>query len=372
MDLLKILKFNVFLVSFAMFCYQLQTATLQLMNPGLVDINHARNVTDDDMPLITVCPTNQINLTRVKKLGYFSHESLLWGSTKCNETTYCTSWGPHLNLTFEDLKEQVSDLKRLNKIYIKGGKFKNGSVFLPGYGLCKETSFLNNKQEIILGNLNDVRVFITNRNYRSYFMPYVASHVGKEIFIEPKTKHYVNVNIQVKSYCNINDEKPMSKEDFAKCVDDKIQNELEQYNISCSPPWFSYNKQCNQTYPQPKPNAFYNKFNFHKYEDLLTILKNIQFEDECRQSCKESTYIVDEGFKDTLYSKSFYLTLNQKVIVTEKVPNYNMFKYIIDVGSSLGLWLGLSVLGLHDLVVWAVQFVNNSFIIKKIRSAVTK
>ena len=66
------------------------------------------------------------------------------------------------------------------------------------------------------------------------------------------------------------------------------------------------------------------------------------------------------------------ISFNQKVTVTERVPNYDMFKYIIDVGSSLGLWLGLSVLGLHDLVVWAVQFVNNSFIIKKIKSAVTK
>ena len=103
---------------------------------------------------------------------------------------------------------------------------------------------------------------------------------------------------------------------------------------------------------------------------MVGIFRNIQFEDECRQSCKETTYVVDEGSKDGWGTAS--ITFNKKVIVTEKVPNYDMFKYIIDVGSSLGLWLGLSVLGLHDLVVWAVQFVNNSFIIKKIRSAVTK
>ena len=102
------------------------------------------------------------------------------------------------------------------------------------------------------------------------------------------------------------------------------------------------------------------------------MFSNIRFEEECRHSCKVNTYIITENdSKKHAFSKS-YLTFNQKVLVTEKVPNYDVFKYIIDVGSSLGLWLGLSVLGLHDLVVWAVQFVNNSFIIKKIRSAVTK
>ena len=106
---------------------------------------------------------------------------------------------------------------------------------------------------------------------------------------------------------------------------------------------------------------------------MVGILSNIWFEEECRQSCKETVYVVNEkGSKVNEGSSLAYLTFNQKVIVTEKVPNYDLFKYIIDVGSSLGLWLGLSVLGLHDLVVWAVQFVNNSFIIKKIRSAVTK
>ena len=70
------------------------------------------------------------------------------------------------------------------------------------------------------------------------------------------------------------------------------------------------------------------------------------------------------------YGKSYAsITFHPKVVVTERVPNYSMFQYIIDVGSSLGLWLGLSVLGLHDLAVSAVQVIKEKFVIKKIKSA---
>ena len=360
-----------------MFCYQLNTATLNLIDPPTVDSTYERNMTVDDMPLITICPTNQTNITRMNELGYFDLlGSILEGSTYGNKITR-VSWGEHVNLTFDELKSQLFDLDRVDNLFIYGVKSKSTNVFIPRYGLCKETVPLNVAQQIGVMhynsyNFDDARVVITDKNYRSYFMPDGESHVGMPIFMNSKTMHYINVKIHERLTC-MNEEKAMSQEDFRICVDDKIQNEFEKNNVSCVPPWLSYNKQCNQTYPTR--HGFYGKFYtvfFKSYLEILNMFSNIRFEEECRHSCKVNTYIITE--KDSrkhAFSKS-YLTFNQKVLVTEKVPNYDMFKYIIDVGSSLGLWLGLSVLGLHDLVVWAVQFVNNSFIIKKIRSAVTK
>ena len=349
-----------------MFCYQLNIATINLVDPPTVLSQYERAATFDDMPLITVCPANHTNLTRIKKLGYSDYDRMLLGATKCNEI----SWGKHLNLTFDELREQVFDLKKVKLIYIIGGRFS--PVFIPGYGVCKESSLLNYTQEIELGNIypEEAMVFITDKNYRSFISLDKASHVGKEIFMKPDKVHYINVNINQRDNCK-DEEIPMSENDFKKCVDDKIQKEFERKNISCVHPWLSYNKQCNQTYPE----TFYGKFyaDFKKnYVDMVGILSNIRFEEECRQSCKETIYVVNEKGSKKYRRSTAYITFNQKVIVTEKVPNYDLFKYIIDVGSSLGLWLGLSVLGLHDLVVWAVQFVNNIFIINKIRSAVTR
>ncbi len=373
MDLVRIFKFFVFIISFVMFCYQLNIATINLMDPPTVLSQYERDATEDDMPLVTFCPTNQIDSTRMRELGYFSYDFILMGYAKCSKSTFCTSWGAHANLSFDELINHVFDLKKVNGLEIRGGKFKAGTVFLPGYGLCKETSLPNYTKEVSLLHYNpeDARVFITDRNYRSFFMPDVTSHIGSKIFLKPDTEHYINVKIQKRHTCK-NEEKVMSQENFKKCVTDRILNEFQQNNITCVPPWLSDKRKCDLTYPTEIYDKFKNDF-LKKYIQKVGIFRNIWVEDECRQSCKESSYIVEgDDSKIVSYGNIAYLTFDQKVIVTERVPNYDMFKYIIDVGSSLGLWLGLSVLGLHDLVVWAVQFINNSFIFKKIRSAVTK
>ena len=48
------------------------------------------------------------------------------------------------------------------------------------------------------------------------------------------------------------------------------------------------------------------------------------------------------------HSSFVKIEFNPKVTKYIKLSNYNMYNYLVDVGSSLGLWLGLSVLTLYD------------------------
>ncbi len=59
---------------------------------------------------------------------------------------------------------------------------------------------------------------------------------------------------------------------------------------------------------------------------------------------------------------------DENVYVTEKLYNYDCFKFIIDIGSSLGLWLGLSVLGLYDILVQSIDMVKQINICTKCKS----
>ena len=43
--------------------------------------------------------------------------------------------------------------------------------------------------------------------------------------------------------------------------------------------------------------------------------------------------------------------LSNKVEVFTDVYSYDIFSLIVDLGSSLGLWMGLSALGVYDFVV---------------------
>ena len=125
--MLKILKMIVILVSFAMFCYQLNIATENLINPPTVDSTYERIISDNDIPLITVCPTNQFNES-VSINEYYSVENFLAGLTEegCNGTIYCYSWGAHLNLTFDSFTRYAFDQDKVNEIGILGGYYEDG------------------------------------------------------------------------------------------------------------------------------------------------------------------------------------------------------------------------------------------------------
>ena len=183
MELLKILKCLVFIVSFVMFCYQVHTATINLIHPPTVDSTYARNISIDDLPLLTVCPINQTDIDRLFELEFLSYNSFLAGYTYCNVTKQCHSWGANVNLTFDEVNCQVFDLDEHKRMGISGGVYKDDLVFIPRYGMCKETSYVNITQKLKLTNRRPVeaRVLITDRNHRSYIMPDMSSHIGSKI-----------------------------------------------------------------------------------------------------------------------------------------------------------------------------------------------
>ena len=92
-----------------MFCYQFSTATKNLMDPLMVDFSYERDIINDDVPLIVVCPTNQIDRELIfTDFQYlYGLEDLLKGNIYCDDETFCVSWGGHLNLTFDELKTKA-------------------------------------------------------------------------------------------------------------------------------------------------------------------------------------------------------------------------------------------------------------------------
>ena len=213
MNILTILKMLVLAFSFIMFCYQLRIATVNLMEPPTVDSTYDREIIQDDFPLITICPTNQANEANLKDLNYTSVEQLLKGGNKFNKTSYFRSWGAHLNLTFDDLLKQVFKLEKVRSVSINNSYTEGNLVFIPRYGICKETSQLHIKKEISLLSRDEARILITDKNSRSYFMPNILSHVGNKLFIKRGKSSYVSVQIYEKLHCRV-DEKPMTEREL--------------------------------------------------------------------------------------------------------------------------------------------------------------
>ena len=87
---------------------------------------------------------------------------------------------------FPGLLDNVFNRDIIEKIVTK--KATNYSiVYIPRYGYCKEISNYTSKKlkiEIRTPNLERMRIFITDRNFRSYFNPDYTSQRGIPIIVE--------------------------------------------------------------------------------------------------------------------------------------------------------------------------------------------
>ena len=80
----------------------------------------------------------------------------------------------------------------------------------------------------------------------------------------------------------------------------------------------------------------------------------------CKSPCKKMTMILSPIGEENgvgVGSSSVTLRFDKLVKIERKMVVYTWFNFIIDVGSSLGLWLGLSAIGITDLGISGVVLV---------------
>ena len=259
------------------------------------------------------------------------------------------------------------------KIFILYQKaYDSRVVFLAKFGFCLEiTNYDPEYLEIQqVGNLQDLlnlRLIFTDKNYRSFFMPDISSHLGGKILIQSGKQTNFDIYVKKTSSCKVMDVKA---ENFHECIANGIETRIKK-PLGCIPPWLSDKDQCNGSYPANFLEAipdFVDEFHWPVY-----TLSNSKLESECKTSCNRTQYLAveRESISDSPLGAA-YISFVQNVQMTEKVANYHLFDFIIDVGSSMGLWLGLSVFGLYDLAANIVDFIKNGGIIKKVKSALPK
>ena len=70
----------------------------------------------------------------------------------------------------------------------------------------------------------------------------------------------------------------------------------------------------------------------------------------CSRLLVKSELTYQRQTKDNLDGRMF-LYFERDLKVTRHIVEYTWFNLIVDVGSSLGLWIGLSILGIYDLAL---------------------
>ena len=134
----------VILLAVIMFCIQFEIAINNLTNPPTVDSTYITELEIIDLPLITVYPTNQTNITALEESGYFYPKFILEG-WKTDEKI--TSWGEQQNLTIIEVSNQIfgrpDSTVNFSEINFHTYLLHNKPNFtLPTFDLCYHCRFL--------------------------------------------------------------------------------------------------------------------------------------------------------------------------------------------------------------------------------------
>ena len=145
---------------------------------------------------------------------------------------------------------------------------------------------------------------------------------------------------------------------YTACVDEELRG-LVVPTLGCMIPWMSEQNRCTGHLARlPK---------YQKIEQWLTDVVNdarrgIQYKStQCPLPCNllsaESSYLLS----GKSYRNFVFLHLQDYVKVERIVLDYGFTDLLVEIGSCLGLWLGLSVVGIFDVSVLCVANVQRFF-----------
>ena len=133
--------------------------------------------------------------------------------------------------------------------------------------------------------------------------------------------------------------------------------------LGCIPPWLSSESHCNKIYEFD--SKFYQSFLpsgvvFENYTLPNRLYDQNVAQKRSKKPCLKMTILVERRLKQ-ISDKIRYaveLWFHTDVVFKKKVVSYDMFNFVVDAGSSLGLWLGLSILNITDAVIAFVYNLN--------------
>ena len=150
---------------------------------------------------------------------------------------------------------------------------------------------------------------------------------------------------------------------YADCVAQE-HAEIFEPILGCRPPWLSapgHPENCQGKILWANVQSKEWRRSIKEFE-LNYLISGKAHTENCLKPCKGllaySKLIRSEDYRRD-FAKTF-LNFPKEVKVTKYVRTYGLFELVVDVGSSLGLWIGLSIVGVFDIVLNTGIFIKKS------------
>ena len=340
-----LLRSCVQIFAFAIFTFQMKLAVEKYMSKPEIDERLDATLDDVLSPLVYVCNDNQFDYGKAAAHGYQSHTDFLAGNVTNSNTPSWMGNTTNGNLTPDILFE---NLHNFNYSDVENMKGNNKTVNITTLGFCMKIANFSMDSYVEICTKEPMRFYILDP-YRSTALrvEQILGHSrkltkGSEGF---SFSHYkISFELHDDTLHDGDNCKDYSKDDgnFGDCFQQELEYKLTKW-FGCLPIWYPTDSiKCSQPH------------NVEANDYLRDFLDNAD-----NTSCKPSCYQLKMNFMlvDEITNFPKYSLLNVKfdknVQVYKRVYSYDAFSLIVELGSALGLWIGLSAIGLLDIIIEA-------------------
>ncbi len=322
-------------------------AVIKFLDPPHVYVQSQMNLKEVEMPRIYICQVNQFNYTIANSFGYEYTTKYVLGQVMNSNKI---SWSGN-NSNVKDIQSKIYQLDKQNLPTVN---LETNLIFIQPVGYCLQVT--DQKTPISIFSTSDTKVNVID--------PYIANDIRIEIgdpkadFIEIAPTYYgtyEGLKIQIKLDIfddSINRGKSCTdykvvKSKYSTCLHTEITKTFMD-SLGCLPqPIFH-----NNTENCDKPLANVSTKNKEKFEKLSTKIYGIEpiKHEKCRNPFTRMEISAKKMYHKKNYRKfgEIHLIFDDEVTVHTLADIKGLFDLVTDLGSALGLWLGLSALNLFD------------------------
>ena len=355
------------IVAFGIFVYQMQNSIRKYIERPIVQQTSTVRFDEIKEPIQYVCQRGQYNKSKAKEFGYAKFLDFMKGILD-NDNDHVSWSGKNGNKSFNELQQILFNYNYTNlKIfqYINRKKLEtkiNDTVFVFPQGFCIDLRNVKNEatkmytttmtsfflvdpfkitQQRLMGRENELFHFGTKSNdkYNGFYYDVKISLYDSRI----------NDGLSCIDY-----EKYGTS--YGQCSENMMKTVMLKW-FNCVLPWIKVNdyKTCNRIKINPK------------LSDILFDIGGFMIDRKtesfplCKAPCQKMKFNVkkiDSWKRDDHGSIEF--DINDEVTVHTDTCAYDMFSLVVDLGSALGLWLGLSVISIFESMVDCICLVHNS------------
>ena len=347
------------------FVYQMQNSFKKYYDHPMVQQSSILSFDKNKIkiPLMYICQDSEFDYVMARNYGYYYLWQVLVG--KLHKSNNFTWKGKFENQTFVGLQNMIfnfdNDHTVLNSQQNKNDNWQPTSVqkiFIPPFGFCTK---VGKSTGIVWANsTTETNIFLVDpaleNNIRISSMKYGTFKFGpsgdgffEEFIYEVELRVY-DSSVDDGITC-VNYERTGSR--YGECIENMLQEKFLLW-FGCLPPWFSndLNNVCDADMHKVINDVEILQEIENEFVNLVTGYELDMFK-ECFPPCQnmQLDYNLRRHIPRRLDYANIRLMLKDEVTVFTYVHAYDWFNLLVDLGSALGLWLGLSVLSIFDSIL---------------------